>query len=205
MSFFELPPPVEQPEPRPQPAWAGPPDDALGAPVAIGPIALVETDKLVIGVTNLIAYPAGVELDLVVLRPRGTDGDMIAPMSRHALSRHALRRELPEEFLRFGVEFADGRKATNVRMQLPPGGASTLRVSFTSSGDEPASPVLWQRGGGGNGTRYSQTFWLWPLPPPGLLAFVCEWPDEGVELSRAEINAAPILDAAGRALVFWKP
>ena len=139
----------------------------------------------------------------MVLRRQGTEDGVISPLSRHSGAQHAPGGQLSEEFLRFGVEFADGRKATNVGMRLPPEGASTLLVSAKSSGDKPASRVLWQRGGGGNGTRYSQTFWLWPLPPQGPLAFVCEWPAEEVEVSRAEIDATPILEAAARALIFW--
>jgi hypothetical protein len=44
---------------------------------------------------------------------------------------------------------------------------------------------------------------VWPLPPAGTLAFVCEWPLRGIVETRAEIDAAPILEAAGRAEVLW--
>jgi hypothetical protein len=33
-------------------------------------------------------------------------------------------------------------------------------------------------------------------PPAGPLAFVCEWPLRGIVETRAEIDAAPILEAA---------
>jgi hypothetical protein len=45
--------------------------------------------------------------------------------------------------------------------------------------------------------------WVWPLPPAGPFAFVCEWPGRGIAESRAEIDAGMILEAAGRALTFW--
>jgi hypothetical protein len=41
--------------------------------------------------------------------------------------------------------------------------------------------------------------WVWPLPPAGRLALVCEWPAAGILLTRHEIDAQLILDAASRA------
>jgi hypothetical protein len=82
--------------------------------------------------------------------------------------------------LRFGVEFADGRKATNVGQD-------------SRSEGEPQNPVLWGRGGGGSGARW-QTFWMWPLPPSGPLSFGCEWPAAGIPLSRAQIEGQSIID-----------
>jgi hypothetical protein len=45
--------------------------------------------------------------------------------------------------------------------------------------------------------------WVWPLPPPRPFAFVCAWPGGGIAESRAEIDAASILEAAGRAVTLW--
>jgi hypothetical protein len=45
--------------------------------------------------------------------------------------------------------------------------------------------------------------WVWPLPPAGSFAFVCEWPGRGIAESRAKIDAALILEAAGRAVTLW--
>ena len=45
--------------------------------------------------------------------------------------------------------------------------------------------------------------WLWPLPPAGPLTFVCAWPAEGIEEISAQIDAAPILEAASRAIELW--
>jgi hypothetical protein len=43
-------------------------------------------------------------------------------------------------------------------------------------------------------------YWVWPLPPPGPLTFVVEWPAHGIAESRAELDTQPILDAAARAI-----
>lgn len=88
--------------------------------------------------------------------------------------------------LRFGIEFADGQRASNV------GGRG-------HSQGEPAGPVLWGMGGGGGGGRWHQDFWVWPLPPAGPLSFVCEWPAAGIALTRVEIDGQLLIDAAGRA------
>lgn len=88
--------------------------------------------------------------------------------------------------LRFGIEFADGRRVTNVG--APGRGPG-----------EPEGPVLWGMGGGGGGGRWHQDFWVWPLPPPGPLGFVCEWPAAGIPLTRVDVDAQLVTDAAARA------
>jgi hypothetical protein len=45
--------------------------------------------------------------------------------------------------------------------------------------------------------------WVWGLPPPGPLAFVCEWPARGIPETRVEIDAGLVLEAAGRAVAIW--
>jgi len=98
---------------------------------------------------------------------------------------------LPDEFLRLGLRFSDGRAATNVS---PP---------FWSPEVEPAGLLLLADGGGGGARRYDMTYWVWPLPPSGLVTFVCEWPAFGIEESRADIDAQFILQAAARATPLW--
>jgi hypothetical protein len=99
---------------------------------------------------------------------------------------------VPDEFLRFGVQFADGRKATN--LDWP---------AFGHEEREPDPPVLAQGGGGGGGQFWDEERWVWPLPPAGPLAFVCEWPGRGIAESRMEPDARLILEAAGRAVTLW--
>ena len=96
-----------------------------------------------------------------------------------------------DELLRFGVQFADGRKATNLDRRAH------------DPDQEPDRPVLNQHGGGGGGLAWDMEHWVWPLPPPGPFTFVCEWPARGIAESGAEIDAGSILEAAGRAVTFW--
>ncbi len=94
--------------------------------------------------------------------------------------------------LRFGVALADGRRATLSRF---PGRGDGV--------DQPTGPLLTTRRGGGNDATWTSELWLWPLPPPRPLAFVCAWPSEGIPETRAEIDATPIVAAADRAVVLW--
>jgi len=106
--------------------------------------------------------------------------------------RHRRGGTLPPDLFRFGVQVSDGAKATNL------GGPAVFDGA-------PAGPVLMQGGGGGGGHSWHSDFWLWPLPPPGPLAFVCEWPSEGIELTRTEIDAALLPEAAAQAETLWEP
>jgi hypothetical protein len=94
------------------------------------------------------------------------------------------------DMLRFGVAFSDGARATNVRYQTPADGP-------------PAAPYLRGMGGRGSTTAWSQGFWVWPLPSPGPLTFVCEWPAAGISQTRAEIDAQTIIDAGARAIIVF--
>ena len=170
----------------------GPPDNVLGVSVPIEPLLLVRTHMVAVCLGGVVAYPAGVELTLAVRRRSGADD--AEWIDRQMFLRRRRGGEVPPEFLRFGVEFADGRKATNLgwHMRFDP-----LQP--------PDRPILVERGGGGGGTRWDQGYWLWPLPPPGRLSFVVEWPSEGVTLTRVEVDAGAILEASTRATTLWEP
>ena len=51
--------------------------------------------------------------------------------------------------------------------------------------------------------RWSESLWLWPLPTEGRLSFVCEWPALDIPLTRADLDSAPIRDAAARSQRLW--
>lgn len=208
MSFFEPPPPAPQPparEPQPEPpAWQAPPESVLGVPVAQSRI-LARTESVTIALADVVAYPTGCtfELRLAGRRTNQTEDewwDLNAvffehrrPISPRGLASGAL----PVELLRVGVEFADGRKATNVG-GWPPWDLTT----------PPDPPVLVEAGGGGGSGGddrivTSREFWLWPLPPAERFALVIEWPFAGVPLTRAELDGAAIVAAAEHAEPLW--
>src|SRR4029450_11973429 len=190
MSFFQPPPPPEGPMYRAvaasPPAWLGPPHNVLPG---IAPVQLIiaRTDKTVVALAGIQAYPAGFGFTLWLrLRNVSAREEQQFP---DLLTRVPFGGDpLPDEFFRFGVQFADGRKATNLD---PP--------SYDPE-HEPDRPVLIPHGGGGGGAVWDMEHWVWPLPPAGPLAFVCAWPGRGIAESRAESGAGVLLEAAGRAV-----
>jgi hypothetical protein len=196
MSFFEpLPPPpslfVAEAEDR-QPVWLGPPANVLPGVVPVE-LRIARTDQTAVAVTGIRAYPTGfgftLSLCLRAYPPAGPQ-DPYPPFDPPFEG-----DQIPDAFLRFGVQFADGAKATN----LP-------RYDLHHDDDtEPTPPVLTAHGGRGRGggRAWEMDQWVWPLPPAGPLAFVYEWPAHQVGESRVELDARSVRQAAERAVTLW--
>jgi hypothetical protein len=181
--FFEPPPPPPaEPTRHHRPPWSGPPHGTLPG-VAPIELLLAHSQKAATYITHLTAYPTGFEFELRAISAAEEHQADLDLFGRHWPRVGDKRDELPPQLLRIGVQFADGRKATNIAGHDRP----------------PSGPVMWALGGGGAGGSFHQAYWVWPLPPPGPLAFVCEWPVAGIPLTRREIDAQPILEAADRA------
>jgi hypothetical protein len=197
-SFFEPPPPPPEPPPPPPrpslPAWFGPPDAVVGSAVALN-LVIGRSDKAAIWISAVTVYPEGFVFDIEI---------------RHRLGRHLIdpldfrgsrprTEELDPELLRIGIAFSDGRKATTLGPGRPH--PYTMREAPDA---EPEGPILSVSGGsGGGGGHWQQGFWVWPLPPEGPLAFVCEWPAAGIPETRNEIDSALVRDAASDAFPLW--
>lgn len=93
-----------------------------------------------------------------------------------------------KQFL-LGVEFADGRTATNQQQRGldVPDDQPTLRAGSGSSG---------------NGASSAQ-FYLTPLPPAGPVILVVAWPAFGITETRVELDGASIRDAASQTVTLW--
>jgi hypothetical protein len=189
--FFEFPEPEPEP-PRPpksaQPPWQGAPRGMVAGAVPVE-FVLASNDRAAVAITKIGAYPVGFEFELVVLASDEAEQDL-DPMIGGFMRHPGMRRGDPKrDMLRFGIEFADGAKATNV------GGRHRHLV-----GDEPPpAPVMHTGGGSSGGGHWQQDLWVWPLPPAGPLRFVCEWPAAGIELTSVEVDAQLVIEAAGRA------
>jgi hypothetical protein len=180
-SFFD---PVEpQPEPKRyrEPEWMGPRSNVLGAPVAVG-LLLARSDEAAVWLGPATAYPNGFEIRLQI---RLRSADHVHPIEVHPHRGGA-------DGFRFGVQFADGRKAMN---QFPP------RSPQHEGPPEP--PRLGMRGGHGGMGSWDWNFWVWGLPPAGPITFACVWPAQQLPESQAELDAAPILAAAPNAIELW--
>jgi hypothetical protein len=188
MGFFDdrpLPPPPPEPPRRRRPGWDRP-ELALGG-VAPGELVLGRSDEAALGVSGFRAFPNGFEMTLTVAL-RDDDPFGLGAVYHRMHEPPARGADLPAEFLRFGVRFADGTSATN------------LAGRHLEPDASPTPPVLIQRGGGGGGRRFDFEYWVWPLPPDGPMTLVTEWPWKGIAESRAEIDTAPIRAAAARAV-----
>lgn len=184
MGFFASVPAPEPPEVaeyRPPP-WSAPPDNVLPAAVALDAV-LVRRDDIVVWIADGLAYPDGAVLSAGLLRR-----DPPAPERAHA---PFLMLPGQPGAPRFGVGFADGRKAVlGARL----GGSEVDRASGAAL--HPMGSTHGQR-------RWEARFWLWPLPPRGTLTLAFEWADEGIDEATVEIDAAPLVAAAGRARELW--
>jgi hypothetical protein len=193
MGFFEPPPRTTASVARAvvssPPAWLGPPHNVLPG---IAPVELIitRTKETVVAIPGIQAYPAGFNLTLSLRLRTLSAREQQVP---YQLGFAAFEGDaLPDEFLRFGVQFADGRKTTNLD-----------RLPDDLEGQAPGRPVLHQHSAGGGDWAWDMEYWVWPLPPAGPLVFVCAWPSRGIAESRAEVDAGVILDAAGRAVTLW--
>jgi hypothetical protein len=155
-------------------------------------LLLARSATAAVRVRHVVVFPNGFEFE-VIAQFRAT-GDVYDPM--HGLA--GLRGRpgdalgvLSDEHLRFGVQFADGRKATNVG---PP-------LEYMSEGS--SGPMLKSLSGGAGHSMAHASYWVWPLPPSGPLAFVCEWPKYGIQLSRQEIDSKLLRMAASHARELW--
>ena len=197
MNFFEPPPPPERPEPQfeipERKPWWGAPGNELGAVAPLRAV-LARTDQVAVAIVGVTAYTTGFSMTLAVRSRSSLGGEGFDPMFGLSYGHGAtqLGTELPPELLRFGVQFADGSKATTLGSSVP-----------WSLEEEPTSPILSPAGGSGGDFEWTQEYWLWPLPPPGILTFAIEWPSKGIELSLLEVDAAPIIDAGGSSEVLW--
>jgi hypothetical protein len=146
-------------------------------------LLLARTDTDAVLVTDLRAYPTGLEFAVTArphldqLQQRRHD-----PGRPHRFAYHDLRLEL---------RFADGHTPSTDPRRWP--------RSFET--EEPDPPFLYYHGGGGSERGWRSRHWRWGLPPPGPLAFVCQWPPGQIPASEVEveIDAGLVLEAAARA------
>jgi len=187
MSFFDDAPqeviPVE-PEPE-MPPWFGPGPDVLPTPL-LTRVVLVDNNDAVIVLDHFQVFPTGLEFSLnlmlrIGLNHRDIPWELTGPNDAGS----------DPSFLRLGFSFSDGSKWTNAPEPM------------RTHDQEPAGPLLSNRGGGGGGRVWSMRQWLWPLPPAGDLTFYTAWPAFGVEETSVVIDATPFTDAAAKCRRLW--
>ena len=178
MSFFgpRLPAPPARPSYR-NPEWIEAPQNVVPASVALD-VPLVRRPDLALWIAGGLAFPSGLSFDMHAV----ATGARAAPFLGLGNGSDP----------RVGVLLGDGRK-------VPTRPLRDLRP-FLRRPDEPV--LRWVRAGGSD-RRSQASFWLWPLPPPGPLTFVCAWAEEGVEETRGSVDSERIRAAAGLAVEAW--
>jgi len=176
----------DEPERPVPPPWFEPPKGVLPGLLA-DRVTLVSNKEVILLVDQFRVHPAGLEFTLSLWLRNADEAMFDMPWELHQ------RRSSPDdpEFLRFGVQFADGRRWTNLPGPMP---------DFEA---EPEGPVVMPRSGGGGGDHWDMDYWLWPLPPPGDLTFVADWPLHGVAETKATIDGQRIIDCSKTAEVIW--
>ncbi|HEU4542181.1 MAG TPA: hypothetical protein VFR23_13720 [Jiangellaceae bacterium] len=199
MDFFpDVPPPSgeDEPEESPQPAWRGAPSDILPGVVPVE-LILGRSDSTVVMLTGMRAFPTGLAMILGV-RVRGRVYRDLHGEVLHGPYTHDMDADWQVGRLKWGFEFADGRRVTNLHPWPP----------YPDERDpawEPDHPAL-IGGGGGGGDRYVDVdYWLWPLPPAGRLRVACQWLEQGIEMSTHDLDTDPFREAAARAKPIWPP
>lgn len=179
-------------EPPPDPAlqrrlrhpWERP-DTEFPDMVRIGTLRFDTAGPIAVAVTGLLAYSNGFEFFLTRLaRPDGPG----SPLRRGRRPPHPGMPRVSYESFKIGVEFAGG------------GQAFTDRRFEMSYEDEPDRPFLYPGGTISKWHREDSRWWVWPLPPPGRLDFICRL---GEAETRLSIDAQPILDASHRSTQAW--
>jgi hypothetical protein len=184
MGFFDDLPAAEPEPPRRHHPW-DPPEAEFPGVVPTGALLLGRTEQAAVAITALTAFSNGFEIYLTARFRPGTGDD--GPPGRGAANRS----------FRFGMQLPDGTKVVNGHDKGGPRGPRRDRDG------EPAGPVLMEfMGGRGPHSQFGR-WWAWPLPPPGTLEFVCEWPALGLAETRAAVDAQLILDAARRSVRLW--
>jgi hypothetical protein len=136
------------------------------------------------------AYPSGFALSIIAtLRDGHMRGDPFG-MHIHFRSPEAGQHEPPPDVLRVNIAYPDGTTTSLGERVHPP------------EGERPRLYARSQRGGGTE-RRYVGDFWIAPLPSVGDISFMTEWVNEGIDLTRVDIEGQLIRDAAQRAERLW--
>ena len=184
----------EPPEEHEQPAWFGPADDELGVATTLN-VVVGRAEHAAVALTRATSFSNGLTLSFTA-QARELDRRTARTLFHEQHPFASGEEDLPDAFVRLGVELPGGAKASNIGGRRPFGE------------DDPEGPVFIHRGGGGgqggrNRVTMNHDYWLWPLPQPGPIRVSCEWPLVGIPLSTAEIDGAALVEAATGVRSIW--
>jgi hypothetical protein len=165
----------------------------VGEPVALS-FVLARSASAAVRVEHVTAFPTGFEFQFVdhIAKVKHMSDPMRALGGLRGKPLHGYP-DLDADDLRLRVRYADGPEA------VPPmAGHDVARIGLGSQG-----PSIHVGDGSAGGSLATAMFWMWPVPPPGPLTFVCEWPRYGIPPTRRQVDAGLIREAAERAVGAW--
>ena len=157
-----------------------PPENEI--PVALpANVLLSRTEDVAVALVGLQVYTTGVAFTLIV-RARPSSELTGARDLNELIWQHG---PAAGRFL-LGIELADGRRASGMRM------------------GEPGTGLVFHSGGGsGDRASVEQTWWLSPLPPDGPVLFVVRCDDLGIGETVTELDGSAIRRAADDVVTLW--
>lgn len=184
-----------EPSPAEIEAWRGRvevPNNELGCALPVA-VVLGRTADAAIAVTSVTAFTTGVSFNLAVRLRVLPDSIRAHGLFGLVGGHHMPGIDMdPDRQLLLGVEYADGRTATNAGRPVWPLGT-----------EDEAEPILVPHGGGGGDLAVDQTYWLSPVPPDGPFTFVCSWQAFGIPETRHVVEHADLSQASSQAVVLW--
>lgn len=141
------------------------------------------------GLTAVLARTAGLAIWIAgVVAYRGGFTFSVVAQGRLQHRPFGMPHRGDADAFRLGVQFADGRKATDWTVfRSPESGELDLR----------------SLGSGGSGASYRFHWQLTPLPPAGPMVVAIRWNDAGVPETLTEVDCEPIREAAARSQPIW--
>ena len=163
------------------------PENEVPAAVAVSAV-LGRTDAAAVSLTGVQVFSTGLSFELG-LRCRPEAAELLEGRNVGDLLWGHGGRGAP---LLIGVQFSDGRRASNV-----PG-----EELFTGPAAAD-SVLLHQAGGGGGQLSADQSWWLSPLPPDGPLRIVVRCDVLGLDETVTELDGTAIRAAAAGVVTLW--
>ena len=168
-------------------AWPGPDPSELGHPVPVS-FVLARSTQASLGITGLVAYSNGFRFAALAALTSADDGaSLTRQVADQSLAAFPRALGISSLFL-LRLEFSDQTTADN-----------------TGANSQGEKEVRWLKllGASGGGTRWNWDWFLSPLPPPGAITFVCEWPQLGLQGKYEIASARQILSAAKKSQRFF--
>jgi hypothetical protein len=161
---------------------------------------LARTEETVVAVTGIRAYPSGFGFTLDLRLGGSVSWEMRMHWPLPDVVSDSMRVLPAEAILQLTIEFADGHSVSTADPgTADPGEPDPDRPMLSSAPGTSWGADEWYRDAWCLALEYR----VRPLPPPGPLAFVCEWPGRGISSSRVEIDGTTIRQAADAAVRLW--